>query len=258
MAFVGYRPHWPAGETDGTDVEERTDFRPSRRVELAICLAILALGLALRLHRLGDWTTGMHGDEGEVGLDALKILEGNHVSPFLSGWFGQPNFYYWSVALGMKAFGTGLAGLRAFSALCGALMIVPFYFLVRRWFGVRTAIVASVLLAISDVTVHFSRQEFSNITTPLLLVTGFLFFFRGLSDGRALNFVLAGYAHMFSMYFYLGGRITPFLLLGVFAFMFLLSPLLRLPGAYRLIRKLTPDTARLASLRSAFAQQARS
>ena len=244
LAFVGDRPHLPTLEVEGSDVEERTDFRPSRRVELAIFLTILGLGLALRLYRLGDWTTGMHGDEGEVGLDALKILEGDHVSPFLTGWFGQPNFYYWGVALGMKAFGTGLAGLRAFSALSGALMILPFYLLVRRWFGVRTAIVASVFLAISDVTVHFSRQEFSNITTPLFLVTGFLFFFRGLGDGRTLNFVLAGYAHMFSMYFYLGGRLTPILVAAFLAYLFGLMPVVHAVDSYREIRRSLPGLNR--------------
>ena len=55
--------------------------------------------------------------------------------------------------------------------------------------------------------IHFSRQEFSNITTPLFLVTGFFFLFRGLADRRLINFVLAGYAHMLSMYFYMGGRL---------------------------------------------------
>ena len=125
------------------------------------------------------------------------------------------------------------------------------------WFGIRTAIIATLLLAFSDVAIHFSRAEFSNITTPAFLVAGFYFLFRGLRGRRSLELILAGYAFMLSMYFYLGGKITPFLLLGVFAFMFLLSPLLRLPGAYRLVRKLTPNTTRLTSIRTAIAQQAR-
>jgi hypothetical protein len=256
VAFVGHRPHAPAAQRDGSDVEERTDFRPSSRAEIAIAFAIFALGLALRLHRLGDWTTGMHGDEGEVGLDALKILEGNFVSPFLGGWFEQPNFYYWGVALGMKIFGTGLAGLRAFSAVSGALMLLPFYFLVRRWFGVRTAVVAGVLLAVSDVAVHFSRQEFSNITTPLFLVTGFLFFFRGLSGGRTLDFVLAGYAHMSGLYFYLGGRLTPFLLAAFLLYLFALMPAVRFLGSFRTIRRL-PGTSRREAATRAFAGEVR-
>ena len=69
-----------------------------------------------------------------------------------------------------------------FAALAGTLMLMPFYPLVRQWFGVRTAIIASIFLAISDVAIHFSRQEFSNITTPLFLVTGFFFLFRGLRN----------------------------------------------------------------------------
>ena len=240
-----------------TDIMDETDVHLSRRVEVGIVIAIFLLALGLRMLNLGDWTTGMHGDEGEAGMDAVGILEGNHVSPFETGWFSQPNFYYWGIALAMKLFGTSLFGLRMFSTLVGALMVLPFYPLVKMWFGIRTAIIATLLLAFSDVAIHFSRAEFSNITTPAFLVAGFYFLFRGLRGRRTLDFILSGYAFMLSMYFYLGGRITPFLLLGVFAFMFLLSPLLRLPGAYRLVRRLTPDTNRLASLRSAIAQQAR-
>ena len=235
---------------------DETDVRLSRRVEVGIVVAIFLLALGLRMLNLGDWTTGMHGDEGEAGMDAIGILEGNHVSPFETGWFSQPNFYYWGIALTMKLFGTSLFGLRMFSTLVGALMVLPFYPLVKMWFGIRTAIIATLLLAFSDVAIHFSRAEFSNITTPAFLVAGFYFLFRGLRGRRTLDFILSGYAFMLSMYFYLGGRITPFLLLGVFAFMFLLSPLLRLPGTYRLIRNLTPGTNRLATLRSAITQQA--
>jgi hypothetical protein len=218
----------------GTDGEHRARLR--RFGELAIVLAIFALGLCLRLYRLGDWTSGMHGDEGEVGLDALGILQGHFVSPFQTGWFGQPNFYYWGVALGMKLFGTGLGGLRTFSVLAGALLILPFYPLVRRLFGVRTAILASILLAISDVAIHFSRQEFSNITTPLFLVTGFFFFFSGLRSRRPLPFVLAGYAHTLCLYFYLGGRLTPLIAVAFFAYLMILAPLAGSIRAYRDLR----------------------
>ena len=135
---------------------------------MGIVIAIFLLALGLRMLNLGNSTTGMHGDEGEAGMDAINILEGHPVSPFLTGWFSQPNFYYWGIALTMKVFGTGLGGLRMFALLAGALMILPFYPLVRQWFGVRVAIIATAFLAISDVAIHFSRQEFSNITTPTL------------------------------------------------------------------------------------------
>ena len=53
-------------------------------------LAIFALGVALRLYRLGDWCTGFHPDEGYAGTDAMNIVTGSHVSPFLTGWFYKP------------------------------------------------------------------------------------------------------------------------------------------------------------------------
>ncbi|HKF43654.1 MAG TPA: glycosyltransferase family 39 protein [Thermoanaerobaculia bacterium] len=197
----------------------------SRRLDLLLAVLFFLFGLALRLYRLGDWTTGMHGDEGEVGLNALEILKNPRISPFRTGWFGQPNFYYWGVALGMKIFGTGLAGLRAFSAVAGALLLLPFYPLVRRLFGSRTAVAATLLLAVSGPAIHFSKQEFSNITTPMLLVAGFLFLVRGFEERRMLPFVLAGYAHLACLYFYLGGRLTPLIAAAFFAYLLLAAAL---------------------------------
>ena len=231
--------------------------RASRRVDLLLCLLIFLAALAVRVYRIGDWTTGMHGDEGEVGLNSVEILEHPEISPFRTGWFGQPNFYYWGVAIGMKLFGRGLAGLRAFSVAAGALLLIPFYFLVRRLFGTRAAIAASLLLAVSGPAVHFSRQEFSNITTPMLLVAGFLFLLQGLESRRMLPFVLAGYAHLSCLYFYLGGRLTPLIAAAFFAYLLLIAPLAGLPGAYRRARaaprSLSPGAALAAALRRRFA-----
>jgi sugar lactone lactonase YvrE len=264
LAFLGHNPAPKrSADVDRAGVEERTDWRIPRKLEIAIFIAILLLAFGMRFYRLDDWTTGMHGDEGEAGMDATAILEalrqpnGHPVSPFQTGWFGQPNFYYWGIALSMQVFGQGMGGLRMFSMVAGTLMVVPFYPLVRQWFGVRAAIIASIFLAISDVAIHFSRQEFSNITTPLFLVTGFFFLFRGLADRRLTNFVLAGYAHMLSMYFYMGGRLTPFMLAAVAGYLFLLMPLVRLPGVYREFRQRLPAIGRLRALGRAVRREAR-
>lgn len=258
LAFVRQGPS-PVRSLDAgiVEVEDRTDPRISRRVEIAIVAVIFMIGLFFRFYRLGDWTTGVHGDEGEAGMAAMSILQGNRVSPFLTGWFSQPNFYYWGIAAGLKLFGTSLFGDRAFSAIVGTLMLLPFYPLVRMWFGVRTAILATIFLSISDVTVQFTRMEASNITSPTSLVLGFYFLARGLRDKRALNFVLAGYGFMFGLYFYNGGRLAPFLLAGVLGYLFVLAPLLRVPGAYGQVRRLVPGLGRVRSLGRAVRGQAR-
>jgi 4-amino-4-deoxy-L-arabinose transferase-like glycosyltransferase len=225
VAFIGHRPN-PGIDADAgvLDVQDRTDIRISRMLETLLVVGILGLALGFRLYRLGDVTAGMNGDEGEAGVEALKILQGQWVSPFLPGWFGQSNVYYWAIALTMRVFGTGLFGLRMFSTLVGSLMIVPFYLLVRMWFGVRAALIASVLLAISDVAAQVSKLEFSNGTTPFFLVLGFYFLSRGLRSRRTLDFVLCGYSYLASFYFYNGGRLAPFLLLLVLIYLFVLMP----------------------------------
>lgn len=199
--------------------------------EFALLLLVLGVALFLRFYRLGDWLGGMHGDEGEAGLDAMRVLRGEHVPPFGTGWFGQGNLYYWCVALGMKFAGTGLFGLRVFSALAGVLLLAPTYLLARRWFGARVAILSAAFLAISDVAINFSRLEFSNVTTPLSLAAGFLFLFRGLRNGRLLDFLLAGFAHAAGLYFYQGGRLTPLLGLAFLGYLLVLLPLLTAAGA---------------------------
>jgi hypothetical protein len=258
LAFVGHRARVGGPVDRGVeDVEDRTDWRISRSLEIAIALAIIALGVGLRLYRLGDWTTGVHPDEGYAGTDAMNIVKGDLVSPFLTGWYSQPNFYYWGIALLMKVFGTDLFGLRMFSFLAGSLMLPPFYGLVRMWFGVRMAIVATFLLAVSDLALIVSKLEFSNSTTPLFLVLGLFLLFRGLRSGRTLEFVLAGYAFMLNLYFYNGGQIAPLLLVLVLAYLFLLMPVVRLPGVYAEVRERLSGISRLQALGQAARIQAR-
>src|SRR5690348_8184754 len=71
VAFLGHNPAPKRSADAGSaEVEERTDFQIPRKLEIAIFIAILLLAFAMRFYRLDDWTTGMHGDEGEAGMDA--------------------------------------------------------------------------------------------------------------------------------------------------------------------------------------------
>src|SRR6185437_15434199 len=80
LAFVRY----PGG---ATPLEPAKPSSLPRWLEIGLVAGIVLLAAGFRLYRLGDWTTGMHGDEGEAGMDALAILNGHPVSPFLTGWF---------------------------------------------------------------------------------------------------------------------------------------------------------------------------
>jgi hypothetical protein len=249
LAFVRERrKEVPPADPHAKDVEDRTQLRLPRWLEVGIFLGIFMLALGLRIFRLDDWTGAMHGDEGEFGMNALSIVNGERISPFMTGWFFHPNFSFFGIAAMMKIFGTGLFGLRILSALLGALMVVPFYLLVRLWFGVRMAIIASLLLAFMDVGLYFGKLGLNNIETPFFIVTGLYFFFKGVRSLKTLDFVLSGYAFMLTLYFYFGGRLTPFLLLAIVLYMFLVMPVLRIPGAYLRIRRTLPQLTRFRAL----------
>ncbi|MDQ3930179.1 MAG: glycosyltransferase family 39 protein, partial [Chloroflexota bacterium] len=218
-------------------------------------LAIVLLAFFLRVYRLDDLTGGMHGDEGETGMDAINILEGNRVSPFMTGWFAHPNFSFWAAAISMSIFGKTLFGLRILSTILSVLMLVPFYLLVRMWFGVRTALIAGILLATMDVSIYFGKLGLNNIMTPLFLVGGIYFLARGLRSMRSLDFVLAGYSSMLTLYFYFAGRLTPFLLAGMLGYLFVFMPIIGLPTAYRAFRESDRAKSRLHSLRGALLGQ---
>ncbi len=257
-AFIGERkkPVLPS-DPHAKDIEDRTRVRLPRRVEVGVFMAIFLLAFGLRLFRLDDWTGPMHGDEGEFGMNAISIVNGDRISPFMTGWFFHPNFSFFGIAAMMKVFGTGLFGLRILSALLGALMVIPFYLLVRMWFGVRMAIIASLLLSFMDVSLYFGKLGLNNIETPFFIVLGLYFFFKGVRSMRTLDFVLAGYAFMLTLYFYFGGRLTPFLVIAVVAYMFLIMPILRLPGAYFDTRRREPHLKRAQALGRAALHQLR-
>lgn len=201
------------------DAEEATDWRMPVWAEVLFVVAICALALATRLYNLDNLFWGMHGDEGEAGVDALGILAGTPASPFTTGWYAQPNVYYWSVALGLKLFGMNIFGLRISAVLYSLLAFPFFYLLLRRMFGVRAAWIGTGLFAGNLLFLHYSRVQFSNITTPVFWIIGFYFLVRGLQTRRVLFFILAAYASLFSLYFYNGARIIPFMFGALFLYM---------------------------------------
>jgi SAM-dependent methyltransferase/4-amino-4-deoxy-L-arabinose transferase-like glycosyltransferase len=211
-------------ETTDRSPETEHPWRLPHGIELAAFAAIMLLAAIMRLWRLGDLSAGMHGDEGEAGLDALGILHGVNSDLFTRGWFNQPNMYYWSLVVFMKLFGSGLFGLRMFAVVCGLLTVAFTYLLGREMFGQRGAIIAGSFMAFQSADVLFSREEFSNTSTPALLAIAFYFALRGLRTRRHFDFVVSGLATAFNLYFYAGGRLASPMLLALFAYLTVFHP----------------------------------
>ncbi len=183
-----------------------------RTAEL-ILLGIVLLGaLAMRMYRLDDWSMSVAGDEGEMGLEAVRIIAGNAPSPFLTGWHSNSNLHFWAVALTMKVFGMDLFGLRMFTVVLGQIMLLFHYLVSRLWFGPRFALISTALLGVLAVNVHFSRVGLNNIADPLFIVVSTYLLFLFLRTRRSVFLVLSAYTAAWSSFFYYGGRLAPFIL----------------------------------------------
>jgi hypothetical protein len=171
-------------------------------------VAVAAL-LFVRVYRLEDFPPNLHHDMAQWTMQALRLLDGGNVTTlFTNGWAQIPMVgYLWSAlisALGDRS----LAGVRLPSALGGLLAIIAVFFLVRRVYGLVPALLATALLGMDHVFVHFSRIQSYMDPVPfhVLAVLGL---FAGMETGRYGWFALAGLAGGFSTLSYHAGRITP-------------------------------------------------
>lgn len=131
-----------------------------------VLLAILFIGLALRVVKLADVPAGLHFDEAQAGYNAFLISQtGKNISgEFLPinidsfGDFRPALISYLSVPL-VKILGLGYWSTRLPSALAGTALIILTYFLAKLCFrDEKVSLVSAALLAISPIAIIFSRS----------------------------------------------------------------------------------------------------
>ncbi len=188
---------------------KRPALRGSHAREAALLLALTGAALGLRLVSLGDAVRVMV-DEGHFALGAtyfrvfpdVKLLTPMPTSasfPFVFS-YGQAEL----VAL----IGRNLAGLRALSAILGALTVPALYLLGRALYGQRTALIAALVLLTFPPHLHYSRLALNNIADPLFGTLALALLAWGWRSGRRTGYALGGVALGLTQYFYEGGRIV--------------------------------------------------
>ena len=217
----------------------------------ALPLVVLLVAIFLRLHSLDTIPRGLTPDEAWNGLDALRILDGERPI-FLTDNYGREALFIYLQAISVGLLGQTSLALRAVSAIIGILTVVATYFLVRRMFTARVALLASGWLSISLWHVIFSRTGLRSVSLPLFLALGFYCIWRGLEDSRAqadarhsshlptlinprpsIWFALGGVVIGLSLYTYSVARFAPFVILALAVYLALVHrPLLlyALPG----------------------------
>lgn len=199
---------WAWRADRGQVSQSRRLFRsPGERNLFVLIFVVCAL---LRFVRLGTLPPMIHGDSAECGLQGLMLLDGKVGDVFnFSDWYWTPYLSFVPYAASFLVTGPSIVGLRLPSALLGVATLVPLYFLVRGWFGIRAAMLVAALYAFSHSAIHFSRIGLWNMQVLFYEVTAFALLSRGLRRGSALWMTLAGIVSGLALYSYTAGRLIP-------------------------------------------------
>lgn len=142
----------------------------SRRVEVVGVIVILLLAAVLRLGWPG--LTEFKADEARLLALALDMAQGQGLAlRGISSSVGFPNFpmSVWLYAL-PAAIWPHVYAATLFTGLLNLLAVAATYWFVRRYWGVRAALAAALLLAVSPWAVIFSRKIWAQNLLPLFVM----------------------------------------------------------------------------------------
>lgn len=152
----------------------------------------------------------VHGDEAEVGNDAIQLLQRHNL--FTVGWYWLPMFHAAPSAVGLKLFGVNLLGLRAPSVAMGVATVLFLFAIAYRWWGFEVALLAGVLLAAARFFIHLSRTGYHYIGTPFVSVLAVWLCTRAWRDLSLAAAVWCGIVVGLGIQGYFASRLVPVLL----------------------------------------------
>ena len=212
-------------------------------IEIALIIVITEIALFLRVTYLDYFPPSMHGDEGEMGMEALRVLGiGNPITPFGVGWGLFPNLFYYMQAGSIYIFGRNAIGLRMISALFGTACVPLVYLIGRKFWGKIAGFTGAWLIAVSHFNIQYSRLGLNNIESAFFMLLFILLFLSPLSDsfssqnqepkksdtsnllkGKFVIFpyIAAGLVCGLAQYMYLGSRLILLVALPLYIFLFI-------------------------------------
>lgn len=219
------------------DLKARRNFY----LEIGAVTAITLLALMLRVTYLDRYPTSMHGDEGEMGMEALRFLGiGEPISPLGIGWGPLPNlFYLWQAGF-IAIFGRNLIGLRLVSALFGIACIPLVYMIGKKSWGKLAGFTGAWLIAISSLHIQYSRLAINNIHSLFFMLLFFMLFLTANFDHpsettdkstetapdpkvhrrfKITPYIAMGVTGALAQYTYLGSRLIPLVAMPVILYL---------------------------------------
>ncbi|HTP10686.1 MAG TPA: glycosyltransferase family 39 protein [Anaerolineae bacterium] len=168
--------------------------------------AIGALALALRVINLDTIPPTLGGDEGSQGVEALKILHGQLINPFVTSWMSVPTMSFFFNTLTVGPLGNTTFALRLPWALIGTATVLIVFALTRRLKGLALGLMTGALLAAYHYHIHFSRLGSNQVADAFFMAAAFFFLYRAYDEGGMINWVMAGIVAGLAQYFYAGAR----------------------------------------------------
>jgi 4-amino-4-deoxy-L-arabinose transferase-like glycosyltransferase len=154
-------------------VADRTSGGTNFRFVLGAILLLLIASAIARSVALDRFPVDVHGDEGEVWSDAIRVRDDPSAPFFGLGWFRQPNPCFWLQGIGMDLFGRDMVGLRAGSAIAGTLALAGMAFAAWHTVGPRAAVLSLVPLTAYHWHLQISRTGTTIVQGALLPVWAF-------------------------------------------------------------------------------------
>lgn len=188
---------------------------PSRLAPLTTAQRAALLGVVVLAAIVFGWAlttipAEVHGDDAEVGLDAIRLLESFNL--FGAGWFELPRFHAFPTMLGLRVFGITLFGLRVTSAILGVAGVLLLFAVVRRLWHADLALLACLLLVGQRFYIHLSRTGYHYIDTPVLSLLAVLLLLQVWQDNRLGAALWCGLALGLGIQTYYASRLVPVLL----------------------------------------------
>lgn len=143
--------------------------RPAPRTLATAALLVLLAGGLFGWH-VSTVPLEVHGDEGEIGMDAVQLTTQKPFNLFTVGWYWLPRFHVVRQAAGMKLFGVNLLGLRCTSVVMGTAAVLLVFAVGYQFWEFEVGLLAGLALVSARFFIHLSRTGFHYLDTPFLSI----------------------------------------------------------------------------------------
>ena len=168
------------------------DLAVPRAVEVGLVAVLALAAVFLRAWDLPGAPDGIHGDETEMAMEALRSIRGESLGIWTGVTLGNPAGYAHWMALIFRIGGADVTTMRLASAIPGIAIVPVGYLLVRSLFPFRVAILSAAMITASVWFVIQSRIAFGGIAAVFMALLAMWLIVAAVQSRRTWVAVVAG------------------------------------------------------------------